>query len=220
MRLKIGIPSKCEYCGKDFLKLRKDSRFCSHKCRIAYWREKVGKKYLRNQEKLLREKNRDKINKRVRLWQEECRKLWATEATLNIKDRRKYGMEIEVLGFEILKNLNFDFLYRFGEHRRAKLGNGKHLIGEKINDSGFRTGFPFDVYAEKNGECWFIDVTASSEKYLDDNLVTIFRRTGFKFGVLFISEKLSYFDLKELPKTQKTLCIGIKEMREIIHSQT
>jgi hypothetical protein len=85
--------------------------------------------------------------------------------------------ESEAIGKTWLLNNGFDFVYLFSEHPNKQSGC-------------FRTHFPFDYYAEKNGESWFIDATIGMYKYIDPELARIFGRFS-KMGILFVGKEES-----------------------------
>lgn len=81
----------------------------------------------------------------------------------------------EKLGKRWLLNNGFDFVYVFAEHRRA-------------HSASFRLRFPFDYYAETNGQRWFIDATTAVSKPLDIFIITLFMRFA-KVAVLFVGSE-------------------------------
>lgn len=65
----------------------------------------------------------------------------------------------------------------------------------KYRNHNVRQTFPFDYYCEKEGQKWFIDVTAYIKKELPQT--PLWDRLGVKMGVLFIRRDLQQYCFKE-----------------------
>jgi hypothetical protein len=93
----------------------------------------------------------------------------------------------ERIGKEWLLNNGFQYVYMFADY----------LNGTEKDT--YRRRFPFDYYAEKNGERWFVDATVGSNKRVDVNVSRVFLRFA-RIGILFVGKERSYLIEKRRPE--------------------
>lgn len=114
----------------------------------------------------------------------------------NNDPRKKAAKDTEEHAQVILKELGFQYILPL---------NNTVKCARYINH-GTRAVFPFfDYYAEKDGQKWFIDVTAYIKKWMPHT--PLWERLGIKMAVLFIRRDLKQYCFRE--DTGKT-CISLR----------
>ena len=93
----------------------------------------------------------------------------------------------ERMGKEWLLNNGFQYVYMFADYLN---GTEKDTYPQR---------FPFDYYAEKNGERWFVDATVGLSKRVDVNVIRAFPRFA-RIGVLFVGKERSCLIEKRRPE--------------------
>jgi hypothetical protein len=100
--------------------------------------------------------------------------------------RKKAAEETEKYAETILKELGFQYILPL---------NNTTSCAKYINHN-MRTIFPFfDYYAEKDGQKWFIDVTAYIRKQLPHT--PLWERLGIKLAVIFVRRDLKQYVFRE-----------------------
>lgn len=107
----------------------------------------------------------------------------------------------ERVGYRWLSE-RFEYVYWFAEHPNTKR-KGRH--------AGYYMYAPFDYYAEKNHQPWFIEATTMPYKDLNKSLLVPFMRFA-KVGVLFIKRDGSGCILKELRKPTSLIRLSKSEL--------
>jgi hypothetical protein len=99
---------------------------------------------------------------------------------------------------QILPSIGFNYIVRFS---RFFLRHGVKY-----------RQFSYDIYAERNGERWLIDVTVKARKVLEPPMMIILNRMGItNFGVVFMNKGFTQYLFKEafIVKNQKTLSVAV-----------
>jgi len=106
----------------------------------------------------------------------------------------------EEFGRDWLEAHGFEYVYWFGEHVNTKRRT-------KLNRKALYRYSPFDYYAEKDGQLWFIDATTMCYKDLNLALIKPFMRFA-KVAVLFVKRDGSGCILKVLKKPVRTVYLS------------
>lgn len=127
---------------------------------------------------------------------------WLVDRGKAINDpRRKQIMrDTEQHALAILPQLGFTYVLPLNKTIRVSNGRNHHL----------RSTFPFDIYAERDGEKWFVEVTGYIVKMLPRT--PLWNRLGIRIGVLFIRRDLQKYCFKEAKNNNVSVSLRLKDI--------